>query len=103
MDLMHGKACKVIGKVTTEESDEIQNYFQLKNYLMELVLALVDNGAELGYPVDSMREDVKKDLDIVEKQIKTWWDNVIEKYNWDATPNKFWRINFKTGQVMSEI
>lgn len=84
---------KIIGKVTEEEKNEIQQLFERKNGLLELAKILTKDNSDLY-------EKVVQDLGETSTRYQQWWDTKSLKYQWERTPNGHWEINFDTCEVI---
>ena len=83
---------KIVGKVTKEEKSEIQTLFERRNGLNELAKILTADNAELY-------EKLVKDLGETGTKFQAWWDEMSEKYQWEAAENGHWEINFETCEI----
>ncbi len=83
---------KIVGKVTKEEKSEIQTLFERRNGLNELAKILTADNAELY-------EKLVKDLGETGTKFQAWWDEMSEKYQWEAAENGSWEINFETCDI----
>lgn len=79
---------KLVGTVTTEEKNEIQQLFERRNGLNELAKILSVDNAELY-------EKLVKDLG----ETKTWWSRMSSKYQWESIKEGNWEINFDTCEI----
>lgn len=83
---------KIVGKVTPEESAEIQALFERKNGLAELAKILTaDNG--------DLYEKLVKDMGETGTKFQQWWDEKGKKYGWEGHPLGNWEINFQTNEI----
>ena len=80
---------KEIGKVSTEERDEIQKLFERRNGLSELAKILTSENNDLY-------EKLIKDMGETSIKFQSWWDSMAAKYNWEADQNGHWEIDFNT-------
>ena len=83
---------KVIGQVTPEEKNEIQQLFERRNGLNELAKILTADNAELY-------EKLVKDLGETGIKFQNWWDRMSQKYQWESAENGNWEINFETCEI----
>ena len=83
---------KVVGQVTEEEKNEIQQLFERRNGLNELAKILTVDNAELY-------EKLVKDLGETGTKFQGWWDRMAEKYQWDSAADGNWEINFETCEI----
>lgn len=83
---------KLIGKVTTEEKQEIQQLFERRNGLNELGRILTPDNAELY-------EKLVKDLGETSTKFQDWWNRMGDKYQWESTDDGNWEINFETCEI----
>lgn len=84
---------KTVGHVTEEEKNEIQALFERRNGLNELAKILSPDNAELY-------ERLVKDLGETTTRFQQWWDNMSSKYQWEASENGNWEINFQTNEII---
>lgn len=68
---------KVVGQVTIEERNEIQQLFERRNGLNELAKILTADNHELY-------EKLVKDMGETGTKFQSWWDRMGEKYQWDT-------------------
>lgn len=83
---------KVVGQVTVEEKNEIQQLFERRNGLNELAKILTADNAELY-------EKLVKDLGETGTKFQGWWDRMAEKYQWESAADGNWEINFETCEI----
>ena len=83
---------KVVGQVTVEEKNEIQALFERRNGLNELAKILTAENTELY-------EKLIKDMGETGTKFQSWWDRMGAKYQWEATENGTWEINFETCEI----
>lgn len=83
---------KVIGQVTAEERNEIQELFERRNGLNELAGILTADNAELY-------EKLVKDLGETGTRFQNWWDRMAGKYRWESAEDGNWEINFDTCEI----
>lgn len=80
---------KSVGRVTDEERDEIQSLFERRNGLSELAKILTaDDTALYDKLVNDMGETTTK--------FQHWWNRMAAKYNWEASENGNWEIDFNS-------
>ena len=74
---------KVVGQVTIEERNEIQQLFERRNGLNELakILTADNHMGETG------------------TKFQSWWDRMGEKYQWESIEGGNWEINFETCEI----
>ncbi len=84
---------KVVGQVTEEEKKAIQQLFERRNGLNELAKILSPDNAELY-------ERLVSDLGQTTTRFQQWWDEMSAKYQWEATENGNWEINFQTNEIL---
>lgn len=84
---------KTVGRVTEEEKNEIQALFERRNGLNELAKILSPDNAELY-------ERLVIDLGETTTKFQQWWDDMSSKYQWEATENGNWEINFQTNEII---
>lgn len=68
---------KVVGQVTIEERNEIQQLFERRNGLNELAKILTAENHELY-------EKLVKDMGETGTKFQSWWDRMGEKYQWES-------------------
>lgn len=83
---------KVVGTVTTEEKNEIQQLFERRNGLNELAKVLTADNTELY-------EKLVKDLGETGTKFQAWWDRMSNKYQWESVDGGNWEINFDTCEI----
>lgn len=83
---------KVVGQVTIEERNEIQQLFERRNGLNELAKILTADNHELY-------EKLGKDMGETGTKFQSWWDRMGEKYQWESIDGGNWEINFDTCEI----
>lgn len=83
---------KVVGQVTIEERNEIQQLFERRNGLNELAKTLTADNHELY-------EKLVKDMGETGTKFQSWWDRMGEKYQWESIEGGNWEINFDTCEI----
>ncbi len=83
---------KLVGQVSVEEKDEIQQLFERRNGLNELAKILTTDNSELY-------EKLVRDLGETGTKFQNWWDRMGEKYQWDSAEGGSWEINFDTCEI----
>ncbi len=83
---------KKVGRVTFEERTEIMTLFERRNGLAELSKVLTSENADLY-------EKVIKDMGETTMKSQMWWNNMEKKYQWEASDNGYWEINFETCDI----
>lgn len=83
---------KVVGKVTEEEKNEIQQLFERRNGLNELAKILTADNTELY-------ERLVSDLGETGLRFQSWWDRMSVKYQWESIEGCNWEINFDTCDI----
>lgn len=83
---------KVVGQVTIEERNEIQQLFERHNGLNELAKILTADNHELY-------EKLVKDMGETGTKFQSWWDRMGEKYQWESIEGGNWEINFDTCEI----
>lgn len=83
---------KEIGQVTEEEKAEIQSLFERRNGLNELAKILTTENNELY-------EKLVKDMGDTASKFQGWWDRMGTKYQWEATINGSWEIDFDSCKI----
>lgn len=83
---------KIVGKVTTEEKNEILSLFERRNGLNELAKILtIENTA--------LYEKLVKDMGETNIKFQQWWDDKSAKYQWERAEGGNWEINFETCDI----
>ena len=80
---------KVVGQVTIEERNEIQQRLERRNGLEELAKILTADNHELY-------EKLVKDMGETGTKFQSWWDRMGEKYQWESIEGGNCEINFET-------
>ena len=83
---------KVVGKVTEEEKNEIQQLFERRNGLNELAKILTADNTDLY-------EKLVSDLGETGRRFQSWWDRMSVKYQWESIKGGNWEINFDTCDI----
>lgn len=83
---------KVVGQVTIEERNEIQQLFGRRNGLNELAKILTADNHELY-------EKLVKDMGETGTKFQSWWNRMGEKYQWESIDGGNWEINFDTCEI----
>ena len=83
---------KLVGKVTTEERDDIQALFERKNGLSELAKIIPAHNQELY-------ERLVGDMGKTQTRFQKWWDDMSAKYKWESSRNGQWEIDFTTCDI----
>lgn len=83
---------KVVGQVTIEERNEIQQLFERRNGLNELAKILTADNHELY-------EKLVKDMGETGTKFQSWWERMGEKYQWESIEGGNWEINFETCEI----
>ena len=83
---------KVVGQVTIEERNEIQQLFERRNGLNELAKILTADNHELY-------EKLVKDMGETGTKFQSWWDRMGEKYQWESIEGGNWEINFEECEI----
>ena len=90
--MIHEMSKKVVGQVTIEEKNEIQQLFERRNGLNELAKVLTADNGELY-------EKLVKDMGETGTKFQQWWDRMYEKYNWENVEGGNWEIDFETCEI----
>ncbi len=85
-------AKKLVGQVSPEEKDEIQQLFERRNGLNELAKILTADNNDLY-------EKLIKDMGETGRKFQSWWDRMSAKYQWEGTDDGNWEINFDTCEI----
>ena len=83
---------KVVGQVTIEERNEIQQLYERRNGLNELAKILTADNHELY-------EKLVKDMGETGTKFQSWWNRMGEKYQWESIDGGNWEINFDTCEI----
>lgn len=83
---------KCVGSVTPQERDQIKQLFERKNGLNELAKILTPDN-------DTLYEKLVKDLGVTSANFQNWWNEMSSKYDWEASENGHWEINFDTCEI----
>lgn len=83
---------KLIGRVTVQEKNEIQQLFERRNGLNELAKILTADNVDLY-------EKLVKDLGETGTKFQAWWDRMGAKYQWESIEGGNWEINFQTNDI----
>lgn len=83
---------KLVGQVTLEEKNEIQQLFERRNGLKELAKVITTDNTDLY-------EKLVKDMGETGTKFQNWWDSMAEKYHWESVDNGNWEINFDTCEI----
>lgn len=84
---------KIVGQVTQEEKNQIQQLFERRNGLNELAKILTSDN-------EALYEKLVKDLGETSTKFQHWWDTMATKYQWESSPNGNWEINFDTNEII---
>lgn len=84
---------KIVGQVTPEEKNQIQQLFERRNGLNELAKILTSDN-------ETLYEKLIKDLGETSTKFQQWWDTMAAKYQWESIPNGNWEINFDTNDII---
>lgn len=91
---------RLVGRVTPAERDEIQNLYERKNGLIELVGALRENG---NMPAgDAFYEKLVTDMWRTTTRFQAWWKEKGNLYGWKSSPSGHWTINFDSCEIFLE-
>lgn len=83
---------KIVGQVTENEKNEIQQLFERRNGLNELAKILTSENVELY-------ERLVKDMGETGTKFQNWWDKMSEKYKWESSDEGSWEIDFQTCDI----
>lgn len=83
---------RMIGQVTTDEKNEIQQLFERRNGLNELAKIVTADNVELY-------EKLVKDMGETGTRFQNWWDRMAEKYRWESAEGGNWEIDFNTCEI----
>lgn len=81
---------RVIWKLKEEEKNEIEELFERRIALENLIKCIDSDNNELY-------EKIIKDYSSVLKKYNAWWSNMSQLYAWEGVD---WRINFETSEVI---
>lgn len=96
------KKLEKVGQVTVEEKDEIQQLYNRKMALKELVMVLQENSAENSQVDDVMYEKAIQDMSDTSQRFQGWWNRMAAQYNWKNVSGGQWRIDFTTCEIFLE-
>jgi CXXX repeat modification system protein len=82
---------EVVGKVTTEERDEIKRLFGRKNALIDLLKSVEKDS--------TFYERAMEDFIDTNEKFQKWWDVTAHKYYWKDIGTSHWEINFETCEI----
>ena len=83
---------KLVGQVTVEEKNEIQQLFERRNGLNELAMILTADN-------EALYEKLVKDMGETGTKFQSWWDRMGQKYQWESVADGNWEINFDTCEI----
>lgn len=83
---------KKVGSVTPQERDQIKQLFERKNGLNELAKILTADN-------EALYEKLIDDMGSTSANFQKWWTQMSSKYNWEASENGHWEINFDTCEI----
>lgn len=86
------KSKKVVGQVTVEEKNEIQQLFERKNGLNELAKILTEGN-------DILYQKLVNDMGETSGKFQNWWDRMYKKYKWENVEGGNWEIDFETCNI----
>ena len=75
----------ILGKVSENESEEIEYTLERLAGLEELLMIIDD---------EELKTTVKEEITMLRASSDSWWNKVSEKYGWDANGSDNWGINF---------
>lgn len=84
---------KIVGKVTLDEKNEIQQLFERRNGLNELAKIVTSDN-------DKLYEKLVKDMGETAEKFQSWWDRMADKYQWESIDGGNWEINFDTCEII---
>lgn len=88
-----GKVGRIVGRVTREESKQIQSLFSRRDALADLFALLPDIKDAPADLYDRILQDAGETMVKYEK----WWAEMAKKYNWERGNN--WQVNFESCEV----
>ena len=83
---------KIVGKVTEDEKREIQELYE-KKLALENLLKIIDSSNEQMYV------KLVADYGSTMRLFQEWWNKMHITYNWKSEKDKSWNINFETNEV----
>ena len=89
---------KPLGRVTTEERDEIRELFMRRSALSELFLSLAKLDAE-SLSKSPLYDRVVRDMGRASVDFQEWWDSKAKKYSWEGKAGGSWRIDFESCEI----
>lgn len=90
---------RLLGKISEVEKNEILLIQEKMLGLKELILSLNDsnlNNEEILLKIDGDKKNL-------EKNFKTKWDELVNKYHWKVEENIKLEINFNTNEIFSYV
>lgn len=81
---------KIIGKVVDDEKKVIEDLYEKKIALENIIKIIEPNN-------ESLYNKVVFDYGITLKEFEEWWANMSKKYNWEGVN---WRIDFQTNEII---
>ncbi|HEY5123615.1 MAG TPA: CXXX repeat peptide modification system protein [Ignavibacteria bacterium] len=88
----------LVGKVTSQERNEIKDLFERKNGLIELTKSLADSNQK-SFSEGPLYNKLVKDMSVTSTRFQLWWDGMGKKYKWKGKEGYSWRIDFETCEI----
>jgi CXXX repeat modification system protein len=94
---MQSDTIEVVGRVSADERNQIQELLSTRYGLMEL-LSVFEEGPTAP---DEKRffNKVNQDLKSVSSRLDSWWASAVRKHHWRITRDCQWQIDFETGEI----
>lgn len=80
----------VVGKVLYKEKKDINEMYEKKVALQNLLVTNLDHNT---------KQKVIEDLNKINELMGNWWKQMGEKYNWNGKENGYWQISFESGEI----
>ena len=90
---------KAVGKVSTDEINEIKLLFERKNGLTELFKSMLTLN-ETDITNKALYDKLVADMGEVSHRFQTWWKEKSELYAWEGKKGHKWEIDFNTGEIL---
>ena len=94
---------RVIGTVTVEEKKQIENLFERKNGLGELLLIISGNNLLDEETKNNTYEKVIVDMGKTKTAFDKWWTDMQNKYQWPNINGYSYHIDFVTNEIILGI
>lgn len=94
-----GPAAIAVGRVSSDERDEIQRLFERRSALIELSQALGPDG-KFAMSNDLLYEKIVADLGRTISQTNQWWERKAKLYDWESRKGWHWKIDFESCDII---